>query len=356
MIKRNDPGLLLAAGNYHAAVIMKQSLGIQKKKWKRNAVIGVTTAVLIVALFALYDRYGTYFKRSSIPQTEYTAPVPKEYDETCEQTGTVIEIDYPSKDYTADKEITKTAYVYLPYGYDSSGTERYDVLYMVHGWMMRAQDYLQDEFQIRSLFDHMIANGDTKPFIAVCLTFDAENEPQTYERSVEELALFHYELRNDVIPYVEQQLSTYAQGTDLKSLKASREHRAFAGFSMGAVTTWHQFIFNLDLIHSFIPMSGDSWITGQSGGLLRPDQTVNQLIKPIHRGLYRLDDYFIYAGVGALDPMYEQTNSQIQEMMTRQEFSAENLVYGIKEDGYHDMTAVREFLYHALPRIFPAAE
>jgi hypothetical protein len=28
----------------------------------------------------------------------------------------------------------------------------------------------------------------------------------------------------------------------------SREHRAFGGFSLGSVTTWHQFIFNNDII------------------------------------------------------------------------------------------------------------
>ena len=35
-----------------------------------------------------------------------------------------------------------------------------------------------------------------------------------------------------------------------EGLQASREHRAFGGFSLGAVTTWYQFIYNLDYIKS----------------------------------------------------------------------------------------------------------
>lgn len=330
----------------------------RKKRKSRNtgrgAVIVSIAAVFLTTAAVLFYRYGGYWKRSSRPQTIKTAAVPEEYHALSEHAGTVVRMDYPATDYTNGKPVTKPAYVYLPYGYSEDG--QYDVLYLIHGWMMRAQDYLSDEAEIKTLFDQMIARGEVKPFIAVSLTFDAENEPQTYERSVEELAQFHFELRNDAIPYLEDRLAVYAEHTSLKGLRASRSHRAFAGFSMGAVTTWHQFIFNLDLIRSFIPMSGDSWITGANGGLLRPEKTVRRITDTINDGWYKQDDYFLYVCTGTGDPMYEQTDTQVKEMFRRQEFSAENMIYALKEGGYHDMTAVREYLYNALPVIFPGEE
>ena len=313
------------------------------------AVCLLAAAGFILAL--AWDRCSTYWKRSSEPAVIHTLPLPEYYAQACERVGTVIRIDYPAKDYTAGTDVVKPAYVYLPYGYDRQ--KEYDVLYLIHGWMMQAQDYYADEFGIKTMFDHLIDEGKTKPFIAVSLTFDAENRPQSYERSVEELALFHYELREYALPYLEETLAVYKNSTGRGGYGKTRDHRAAAGFSMGGVTVWHQFIFNLDLIRSFIPISADSWINGQQSGLLHTDATVNRLVSSIRNGGFHADDYFIYAGEGTNDPMFEQMDAQLNEMKRRQEFSAENTVIGIKDEGYHDMVLVREQLYNALPLIFP---
>ena len=334
---------------------MKQK---QMKSRQKDPVIraAIVSAVMLFLLCAavLWERYGSYWKRSSELVTVSTGPVPAEYTKPAGQEGTVITIEYPSKDYLTNEAITKPAYVYLPYGYDE--TKQYDVIYLMHGWMMRAQDYLEDTNGVRTLFDHLIEDGITEPFIAVCLTFDRDNEPQTYERSVEELAQFHFELREYAMPYLEEKLSTYAENTSVRGLRDSRDHRAFAGFSMGAVTTWHQFLFNLDLIHSFIPISCDSWIRGSNGGLLKPELTVHSLVTAIHNQHFHGTDYFIYACAGKGDPMFKNIDTQVQEMKRRQEFSAENMIYGIKEDGLHDMNTVREYFFNALPHVFPKAE
>ena len=53
----------------------------------------------------------------------------------------MVEITYDSRDYTdaARPVIQKTAYVYLPYGYDETDSDtRYDILYLMHGWTMTA--------------------------------------------------------------------------------------------------------------------------------------------------------------------------------------------------------------------------
>ena len=77
-------------------------------------------------------------------QTEYIGPVPEEYFAPSGHPGQVVEITYDSRDYTDASEpaIQKTAYVYLPHGYDETDADtRYDILYLMHGWTMTAGDF-----------------------------------------------------------------------------------------------------------------------------------------------------------------------------------------------------------------------
>ena len=50
---------------------------------------------------------------------------------------------------------------------------------------------------------------------------------------------FAEELRNDLLPAVESKYSTYAKECTPRAFAQSRDHRAFAGLSRGAVTTLH---------------------------------------------------------------------------------------------------------------------
>ena len=108
---------------------------------------------------------------ASQEQTEYISAVPKEYFAPSGHPGQVVEITYDSRDYTdpAEPAIQKTAYVYLPYGYDDTDQEaRYDVLYLMHGWTMTAGDFFDPaQSGIVSMLDHMVENGDIPPVIAV---------------------------------------------------------------------------------------------------------------------------------------------------------------------------------------------
>lgn len=293
---------------------------------------------------------------ASQEQTEYISPVPEAYFAPSDHTGQVVEVTYDSRDYTDASEpaIQKTAYVYLPYGYDDTDQEtRYDVLYLMHGWTMTAGDFFDTaQSGIVPMLDHMIENEDIPPVIVVCATFDAQNQSQSFSRSVEELSLFHRDLRENLIPFVESRYHTYAQDVTEEGLRASREHRAFGGFSLGAVTTWYQFIYNLDYIKYFVPMSGDCWIMGTYGGLYQPVKTVDYLEQVVSDGGWSGDDFYIYQGIGTSDPIWDQTDSQIQEMLTRDLFTPENLHYAIIEGGRHDIDACERYLYHALQNFF----
>lgn len=289
-------------------------------------------------------------------QTEYIGTVPEEYFSESDHGGQAAEVTYDSRDYTDASEpaIQKTAYVYLPYGYDEADQEtRYDILYLMHGWTMTAGDFFDETGSgIVPMLDHMIENGDIPPIIVVCATFDAENQSQSFSRSVEELSVFHNDLRENLMPYIESHYHTYAENTTPEAFQASRAHRAFGGFSLGAVTTWYQFIYNLDYIQYFLPMSGDCWIMGTYGGRYYPVETVDYLENMLAEGGYGEDDFRIYQGIGTDDPIWGQTDSQIQEMFTRSTFTPENLHYAIIQGGRHDMDACERYIYHALQDFF----
>ena len=85
------------------------------------------------------------------------------------------------------------------------------------------------------------------------------------------------ELVEDLLPAVESKFHTYAETMTPAGFKATREHRAFGGFSMGSVTTWYAFIENLPYFSKFVPLSGDSWAIEQMGG---ETKTEDILIKP----------------------------------------------------------------------------
>lgn len=293
---------------------------------------------------------------ASQEQTEYISAVPEEYFAPSGYLGQVAEITYDSHDYTdpAEPAIQKTAYVYLPYGYDETDSDtRYDILYLMHGWTMTAEDFFDPaQSGVVPMLDHMIENGDIPPLIVVCATFDAQNQPQDFSRSVAELSVFHRDLRENLIPFVESRSHTYAQDVTEEGLRASRAHRAFGGFSLGAVTTWYQFIYNLDYIKYFLPMSGDCWIMGTYGGRNYPVETVDFLEQVVSGGGWSADDFYIYQGIGTSDPIWGQTDSQIQEMLTRDLFTADNLHYAIIQGGRHDIDACERYLYHALQNFF----
>lgn len=155
----------------------------------------------------------------------------------------------------------------------------------------------------------MIERGDIKPMIIVSMTFDSENKSQDFSRSTEEIAVFHNDFANDLLPYIDSHFNT----------KADRAHRIFSGFSLGAVTTWYAFCYNSDLVKHFLPMSGD---------------------------------YTVTCTVGTQDPIWDQVNNQMTAMLKRPVFSGGNVRCMIKENGFHDYNAVFEYLYNELVRLY----
>ncbi|MBR1824337.1 MAG: hypothetical protein IJ779_08915 [Ruminococcus sp.] len=287
-----------------------------------------------------------------LAQTGYSTTVPDEYFKPIEQAGTVEEFTYESKDYVRDEsDVTKTAYIYLPYGYDENDTQaRYDIVYLMHGWGGHAGEYFEYA-NIKEMLDNMISKGDIKPTIFVSATFYNPNSNTDFSSSEYEFRQFHRDFEENLMPAVESKYHTYAEGTSAEQLKASRDHRAFGGFSLGSVTTWLQFCYDYDYIRYFLPMSGSCWYYGTYGDFRFEDNVdfIEQLVKDND-----LDErgYFIYHGVGTNDTVKYQSEEMAKEMLSRKIFSPEHYAFYQCEGGQHDHLSCREFMYNALPLFF----
>lgn len=155
---------------------------------------------------------------------------------------------------------------------------------------------------------------------------------------------YHNELINDLIPAVEGTYSTYAKGTSLEAIRESRNHRAFGGFFMGSVATWHTFINCLDAFRYFLPMSGAIDYDGA-----RVDAALTQ-------SGYSSEVFFIYAMTGTEDFACSNFTSQIEGMLEQPsgnftEADCEkdgNVAFRIKEGYSHDGRASMEYTYNGL--------
>lgn len=188
--------------------------------------------------------------------------------------GEVVPLEYDTYFYAKDAAdgdvnshntpIKKTAYVYLPAGYDASS--QYNVLYLLHGggddaakWFSECdndQTELGKGYAV-NLLDNMFANGEAEPCIIVTPgMYDGEGFRDVETAMDFTSENFNLELE-DLMAVVESTYSTYAEDTSKEGLIASRDHRALAGLSMGSITTWKSGIDKaIDLFSWFANMSG----------------------------------------------------------------------------------------------------
>ena len=277
--------------------------------------------------------------------------IPTGYDSPAKEQGTLVELNYNTYESRTYEQKThplgKRAIVYLPYGY--SEDQRYNVFYLMHGGWSDETTYLgtpEKPNVLVNVIDHAIQDGKMEPVIVVCPTYNNENPDDSadYGLALQLTDNYHNELVNDLIPAVEGTYSTYAEGTSVQELEASRDHRAFAGFSMGSVATWHTFQYCLDYFRYFLPSSGNL----TSDGAYMESLVTDSGHKP--------EDFFIYAMSGTEDFAYAGFSSQIEAMLhapggtftASETESGGNLAYRVQEGNSHDGEAAMQYIYNGL--------
>ncbi len=152
------------------------------------------------------------------------------YESASQQPGTVVKVKYTTNVY--GKTMKRWANVYLPYGYDENGAERYPIIYFFHGGGCDQTTLLGNPMTINS-FDNMIETGVARPFIFVAPTYYYDVRAKKYD-----LDLFVQEMLLDLMPAVEGKYRTFAVSADEAGFAASRDYRAVCGFSAGTSFAW----------------------------------------------------------------------------------------------------------------------
>lgn len=284
---------------------------------------------------------------------KYFKAAPDNYRKDIEKAGKIESLSYktPNLDKGMDD---KKLNVYVPHGYDPSAmNKKYNVLYLMHGGGENEELIFGGPGQSREMkkiLDNMIAKGDIEPLIVVTPTF---------YKGKNDVALFHEELIDTVVPLVEKKYNTYAKSGSLEDLEATREHRAFGGFSMGSVTTWYTFVHALDYFKYYIPLSGDSWIIEQKGGGLKPKETAEYLANVARKSGYKPHDYYIFSATGNLDIAYPNLKPQVDAMKQLTDvfiYSSDtkkgNFYFLEAEDGTHAWNWQNQYIYDILPDLF----
>ncbi len=149
----------------------------------------------------------------------------------------------------AGESIEKKCNIYLPAGYDNDNDEiRYHIMYLLHGVGGNRYEWLDGSgktdgnYNICNIFDNLIANGDIEPLIIVFpegrSSYDWTDRSFNSEgTNLLGFYYFDYELRYDLIPFIETQYHTYANINDKSpiGITYNRLHRAIAGLSMGGM-------------------------------------------------------------------------------------------------------------------------
>lgn len=213
------------------------------KNWMKSLVCLMMTLVCLLSLWTPVMAE----EEAASPFDIFVYDLPKGYKKANEQAGTVTEETYTTYVYDENgvpgESMEAHLYVYTPAGYDPS--KEYNILYLMHGggdneafWFGMAEYAKGGEKYSKAqqkyttnVVDNMIANGVCGDVIIVTPTF------YNNFNATQDLKRFMYEMRNDIIPMVESKYATYAKGdVSPENIKATREHRAYAGLSMGSMT------------------------------------------------------------------------------------------------------------------------
>lgn len=289
-------------------------------------------------------------------------PIPGEIWKPANQKGHIEEIHY---DVVKDGEkLNKRAQVYVPYNYNKKDKKtRYNVVYLMHGGGDNTTSFLtppNDWLPLAQVLDHLIEQGKMKPVLVVCPTFYNDDQnigANRMEDATRQTREFHTELQNYLIPTIAARYNTYLEGkADSIAISKTREHRAFGGFSMGALCTWYQLAYGISAVRNFLPLSGDIWTYDKEGQKQNAYKSAEWMNSMVEASAFK-DDFQIYGYSGTKDMAGDPEKKVIGELRNfaptfRYGGPNANLRYSMKEGGQHFYGDINQYLYYALPLIW----
>ena len=290
-----------------------------------------------------------------------------------ERMGTVERLDYDTSVYGNGKVYRKTAYVYLPYCYDKDDkTRKYNVLYFQHGNSCEPAMFAVGGNKY--MFDMLFDSGENDPCIIVFISYymdpmrDAAERTRTGGAEAGDgwtpgiPAMFHREIVQDIIPLVELKYNTWLKDGSEEGIIATRDHRAFSGYSRGGVWTWRMFHHAFKYFRWYCPMSGgiscDTPLPMPPMSAPLPVFTDQEILDYMTKPLKENPGmpFFIYASSGGLRDGV-QVRQQMKLLTGDPRFSygtdpsKNNILYTLS-DYYHTDYLVPYYLWNFLKMLF----
>lgn len=255
--------------------------------------------------------------------------------------GTLAKVWYDSPTLGLNRRM----YVYTPAGYEDSN-EKYPVLYLLHGGG-GDEDAWTSLGRANYILDNLIAQGKAKPMIIVMTNGNADQTVAISDQKIQPAQpsqapggpmnsmasqAFPNSIVKDVIPYIEKHYRVLA----------SKENRALAGLSMGALQTQITGMNNPGLFNYLGVFS--------IGLQMEFGDVTTDLIKAYDTNLDVLKNNgfkLFYIGVGKEDFVYEGVK------LLRAKLDEHNFKYIYNETaGGHTWANWRTYLADLAPRLF----
>ena len=369
----------------------------------RNLPIKILTFAMIFSLFAGTLAYAEEDAAPSDNFTDFTVIttegvvdepldfylLPDGFNEyPCEHKGSDMIIHYTTDAYDDGITYDKYARVYLPYGYEPFDKEtKYNVLYFQHGnggSPNELFDHDMKKLHALNILDNMFDPDHqvVEPMIIVCPTYYLEYDETSFITQADNPAgdgrfqndghniapNYYREVVEDLIPAVESQLNVYCEDFSEEGIKATRDHRAWAGFSRGALCTYYMFNHDLEYFKYWFPMSAPLRLreeVGLDSGVEAAYAYLKEAIDA-HPDL----DFFIYgtaggekdqsaiAGTRDLIPLANLMQEEFAYYATQTDtFSfgndpAVNNIYFVRSDFLHNDLYMPYSLYNAASVLF----
>ena len=350
----------IIAGNYFYCSPKFEAPLNSKYAWLNDAIFvcrpsGFMDGGIMLKVWKVRDKFNF---ESTIQNLQ---PIPDEVRKPNAKQGKIEEFKYMA--HKNGRTFQKHARVYTPYGYKAKDKKtKYDVLYLMHGGGDKTTSFLtppQDWLPLRNILDNLIAEGKMRPIIVVCPTFYDDDENIGANNMGDAIALtrdFHTELQNDLIPTVERKYNTYLEGTDSIAVTKSRDHRAYGGFSMGALSTWYQLAYGVNAVKHFLPLSGDIWAYNEKGEKQDAKFAAEWMNSMLEKSPFA-HDFEVYGYTGTKDIAGNPEKATVEALhkyapLFRYATPDANLRFSMKKDGEHFYGHINEYLYYALPLIY----
>ncbi|MGR8825936.1 alpha/beta hydrolase [Leuconostoc mesenteroides] len=196
------------------------------------------------------------------------------------------------------KTYQKSAPVYLPKDYRSSD-KKYNVLILMHGWSMTSRDFISGRTDDRAPIIADLMKKEKEPFIVVTPTYypnrsfvtDSWDDDRPLNERFSKVEV------TEVLDAVKTKYRVYD----------SRNHYAFAGFSMGSITTWDVLENQLDKFRYFQMMA-----SGYDGDIVELRQQLQRSELPLDITISAgSDDSTIYGARNSAKSLQEISNVRL---------------------------------------------